>query len=56
MPCSLFPTLLRDRDMTHRFFAQPIINSPYEYPRRHPAKFVTPIPKPRKRKGACPSG
>ena len=54
--------------MTNDFFAQPILNSPYEYPARHweldpqgqptqrlvearrKAEFVTPIPKPRKRK------
>jgi len=53
-----------------RFFAAPILNSPYEYPKRHweldetgqpthrvletrrSAKFVTPIPKPKKSKGA----
>ena len=55
--------------MTARFFEQPILNSPYEYPARHweldesgqpttqiiperrGAKFVTPIPKPKKRRG-----
>ncbi|GBE53737.1 type III restriction enzyme, res subunit [bacterium BMS3Bbin14] len=55
--------------MDNRFFAQPVLNSPYEYPtqhweldeqgqptqriieRRRSAKFITPIPKPRKRKG-----
>ena len=55
--------------MSNRFFEQPILNSPYEYPLRHweldgsgqptqrqldyrrPAKFITPIPKPKKRKG-----
>src|SRR5712692_436658 len=55
--------------MNPDFFAQPILNSPYEYPPRHweldatgqptrkiverrrEAAFVTPIPKPRKRKG-----
>jgi type III restriction enzyme len=54
--------------MNNRFFEQPILNSPYGYPRRHwelddqgqptqeivetrrPAEFITPIPKPRKRK------
>lgn len=54
--------------MGNRFFEQPILNSPYEYPARHweldeegqpthqiinkrrVAKFITPIPKPRKRK------
>ena len=53
----------------NRFFKQPILNSPYEYPSRHweldrdgqptqrilerrrGAEFITPIPKPRKRKG-----
>ncbi len=55
--------------MDDRFFKQPILNSPYEYPSRHwelddtgqptqhilerrrPAEFITPIPKPKKRKG-----
>jgi type III restriction enzyme len=54
--------------MTNPFFEHPILNSPYEYPRRHwelddqgqptqrtletrrRAEFITPIPKPRKRK------
>ncbi len=54
--------------MNDRFFKQPILNSPYEYPARHweldddgqptqqiierrrGAEFITPIPKPRKRK------
>ena len=54
--------------MENRFFEQPILNSPYEYPARHwelddqgqptqqvienrrGAEFITPIPKPRKRK------
>jgi len=54
--------------MDNRFFEKPILNSPYEYPKRHweldkdgqptqkiiekrrPAQFITPIPKPRKRK------
>jgi len=54
--------------MNDRFFTQPILNSPYEYPaqhweldadgqptqqiieRRRGAEFITPIPKPRKRK------
>lgn len=54
--------------MDNRFFEQPILNSPYEYPVRHwdldeqgqptqkineerrQAKYITPIPKPRKRK------
>ncbi|MBI5740556.1 MAG: restriction endonuclease [Nitrospirae bacterium] len=57
--------------MNNRFFEQPILNSPYEYPVRHweldasgqptqeiiehrrRAEFITPIPKPRKRKGAA---
>lgn len=56
--------------MNNRFFEQPILNSPYEYPtqhweldkdgqptqrimnRRRRAEFITPIPKPRKRKGS----
>ena len=55
--------------MENRFFDQPILNSPYEYPAKHwelddqgqptqqvienrrGAEFITPIPKPRKRKG-----
>ena len=54
-----------------RFFEAPILNSPYEYPKRHweldehgqptqqigqrrrLAQFITPIPKPRKRRGAA---
>jgi type III restriction enzyme len=54
--------------MADSFFDHPILNSPYEYPRRHweldearqptqrileerrPADFITPIPKPKKRK------
>lgn len=54
--------------MSNRFFEQPILNSPYEYPLKHweldeegqptqkiiesrrRADFITPIPKPRKRK------
>jgi len=57
--------------MSNPFFDQPILNSPYEYPRRHweldeagqptqqiienrrGAKFITPIPKPKKRKAAA---
>ncbi|SEM54365.1 type III restriction enzyme [Syntrophus gentianae] len=57
--------------MDNRFFAQPILNSPYEYPSRHweldklgqptqqiierrrKAEYITPIPKPRKRKTAA---
>jgi type III restriction enzyme len=53
--------------MANDFFEKPILNSPYEYPRRHweldeqgqptqriietrrPAKFITPIPPPRRR-------
>lgn len=55
--------------VSERFFEQPILNSPYEYPSRHweldehgqptgriiegrrPAKFITPIPKPKKQRG-----
>ncbi len=55
--------------MSNPFFERPILNSPYESPRRHweldaqgqptqrivegrrPAEFITPIPKPKKRKG-----
>ena len=55
--------------MSDAFFDRPILNSPYEYPRRHweldehgqptqriaesrrTVSFITPIPKPRKRKG-----
>ena len=55
--------------MDNRFFERPVINSPYEYPRKHweldaqgqptqqiiekrrRAEYITPIPKPRKRKG-----
>ena len=54
--------------MDNRFFEQPVLNSPYDYPERHwelddqgqptqriierrrRAEFITPIPKPRKRK------
>ena len=54
--------------MENRFFEQPILNSPYEYPKRHweldhegrpthkiidqrrSVEFITPIPKPKKRK------
>jgi len=57
--------------MDDRFFKQPILNSPYEYPSRHwelddtgqptqriiesrrSAQFITPIPKPKKRKGSA---
>ena len=56
--------------MDDRFFKQPVLYSPYEYPARHweldsegqptqrilerrrGAEFITPIPKPRKRKGS----
>ncbi len=56
--------------MDDRFFKQPVLNSPYEYPARHwelddegqptqqilerrrSAEFITPIPKPKKRKGS----
>jgi type III restriction enzyme len=55
--------------MDNPFFDQPILNSPYDYPKRHwelddqgqptqqiiesrrRAQFITPIPKPKKRKG-----
>ncbi len=54
--------------MTERFFEQPILNSPYTYPKQHweldddgqptnrflpsrrSARFITPVPKPRKRR------
>lgn len=57
--------------MSNPFFDHPILNSPYEYPRRHweldgsgqptqqiletrrRAEFITPIPKPKKRKGSA---
>ena len=57
--------------MDDRFFEQPILNSPYDYPVRHweldaqgqptqrivekrrVAEYITPIPKPRKRKGTA---
>ena len=57
--------------MDNRFFERPILNSPYEYPKRHweldaqgqptqqviekrrRAEFITPIPKPKKRKGTA---
>ena len=57
--------------MVDRFFEQPILNSPYEYPEKHweldeqgqptqkiletrrRAEFITPIPKPKKRKMAA---
>src|SRR5262245_37960766 len=57
--------------MSNPLFDRPILNSPYEYPRRHweldeagqptqriietrrGAKFITPIPKPKKRKPAA---
>ena len=56
--------------MDDRFFKQPILNNPYEYPSRHwelddagqptqriieyrrSAQFITPIPKPKKRRGS----
>ena len=56
--------------MNGQFFERPILNNPYEYPRRHweldetgqpterlvenrrRAEFITPIPKPKKRKVA----
>src|SRR5690606_27246136 len=54
--------------VSDRFFEEPILNSPYEYPSRHweldkdgqptgrivegrrPARFITPIPKPKKQR------
>ena len=57
--------------MNNRFFEQPILNSPYDYPARHweldlsgqptqeiiekrrRAEFITPIPKPKKRKSSA---
>ena len=57
--------------MSNPFFDHPILNSPYECPRRHweldndgqptqriiperrKAKFITPVPKPKKRKGSA---
>jgi type III restriction enzyme len=60
--------------MSNPFFDHPILNSPYEYPKRHweldeggqptqkiiearrGAKFITPIPKPKKRKAAAQPG
>ena len=60
--------------MTNPFFEHPILNSPYDYPRRHweldetgqptqrvseqrrSAKFITPIPKPKKRKATAQTG
>jgi type III restriction enzyme len=57
--------------MDDRFFTQPILNNPYEYPSRHwelddtgqptqrieeyrrSAQFITPIPKPKKRRGSA---
>jgi type III restriction enzyme len=60
--------------MSNPFFDHPILNSPYEYPRRrweldeagqptqriidnrHSAKFVTPIPKPKKHKSSAQRG
>ena len=60
--------------MSNPFFDQPILNSPYGYPRRHweldeagqptqkiidtrrSAKFITPIPKPKKRKAPTQAG
>ena len=55
--------------MDNRFFERPVINSPYEYPKKHweldaqgqptqqiiekrrRAEYITPLPKPKKRKG-----
>src|SRR3954471_9669852 len=60
----------KESQMSNPFFDHPILNSPYDYPRRHweldeagqptqrtiearrGAKFITPIPKPKKRKVA----
>src|SRR6266404_1651352 len=60
--------------MAEPFFDHPILNSPYEYPKKHwehdeagqptqkviekrrGAKFITPIPKPKKRKAAAQTG
>jgi type III restriction enzyme len=60
--------------MSNPFFDHPILNSPYEYPRRHweldeagqptqkimdarrGAKFIAPIPKPKKRKAPTQAG
>src|SRR6202048_2848120 len=60
--------------MSNPFFDRPILNSPYQYPRRHweldeagqptqriidsrrGAKFITPIPKPKKRKPTTQTG
>jgi type III restriction enzyme len=60
--------------MDNRFFEQPILNSPYQYPSRHweldndgqptqrimefrrSAEFITPIPKPKKRKKRAGDG
>jgi type III restriction enzyme len=57
--------------MDNRFFEQPVLNSPYDYPQKHweldeqgqptqkiiesrrRADFITPIPKPQKRKGSA---
>jgi len=59
---------MNKRTMTASFFEKPILNSPYEYPRRHweldetgqptqhiaetrrAARYLTPIPRPRKQK------
>src|SRR4026209_351003 len=56
--------------VSNPFFERPIVNSPYQYPRRHweldesgqptghlmerrrRAEFITPIPKPKKRRGS----
>ncbi len=61
-------------DTNNKFFDQPILNSPYKYPKqyweldnqgqptqiiiesRRPAKFITPIPKPKKRKDKAKQG
>jgi type III restriction enzyme len=66
--------LNRELRMAEPFFDHPILNSPYEYPKKHweldeagqptqkvieqrrRAKFITPIPKPKKRKAATQKG
>lgn len=60
--------------MSNKFFEQPILNSPYEYPSQHweldsdgqptqvvknerrKAEFITPVPKPRRRRGSNDQG
>jgi len=68
--CILQPSRSFEQIMSNPFFDRPILNSPYECPRRHweldahgqptqqlieqrrRAEFVTPIPKPKKRRGS----